>query len=235
MTTAPTNASDWTPEHTPEPHETYVHQHHWRNAEDEADAAKLGMWLFLATEVLLFSGFFCAYYAFRMMYYDTFRQSALAYLDWQIGAANTVVLLLSSFTIVMAIRELQLARKWRAFIYLGITNLCAIFFLVVKLGWEYWPKVVEGKLPGGMFTYGAQKTAAYETTHDHIFMSIYWVSTATHGLHVLIGVLVISYAMWRCAKGFYGPKNYMFVENTGLYWHIVDVIWIFLFPMLYLV
>lgn len=234
MTTVPTTQS-LSPGGKPEPHETYVHQHHWRNAADEAEGAKMGMWLFLATEVLLFSGFFCAYYAFRMMYYDTWHASSIAYLSWPIGAANTIVLLLSSFTIVMAIRELQLGRKWPAFVYLGITNLCAAFFLVVKLGWEYYPKIIEGKLPGAYFTYGAQKTAEVGSTHDHIFMSIYWVSTATHGLHVLLGVFVITYAMYRTAKGFYGPKNYMFVENTGLYWHIVDVIWIFLFPMLYLV
>jgi len=188
------------------------------------------MWLFLATEVLLFAGFFCAYFVYRMLHYETWREASHYYLSWQIGAANTVVLLLSSFTIVMAIRELQLARKWRAFWYLGITNLCAIFFLVVKLGWEYWPKWKKGELPGAHFTYGDAVG-----THDHVFLSVYWISTATHGLHVLIGVFVITYAMIRTAKGMYGPKNYMFVENTGLYWHIVDVIWIFLFPMLYLV
>lgn len=233
MTTLPADqSSPLEPARKTEPHETYVHEHHWRNAEDEIEGAKLGMWLFLATEVLLFSGFFCAYFVYRMLYYDTWRQASLAYLDWQIGAVNTIVLLLSSFTIVLAIRECQLARKWRAFIYLGITNLCAIFFLVVKLGWEYLPKIQQGKMPGAHFTYGGGPEG---TTHDHVFMSVYWVATATHGVHVLVGVVVITYAMWRVANGFYGPKNYVFVENTGLYWHIVDIIWIFLFPMLYLV
>jgi cytochrome c oxidase subunit 3 len=231
MTTIPAN-SNLSQGRQPEPHETYVHQHHWRNAKDEAEGAKLGMWLFLATEVLLFSGFFCAYFVYRMLHYETWRTNSHKYLDWEIGAANTVVLLLSSFTIVLAIRELQLARKWRAFIYLGITNLCAVFFLVVKLGWEYYPKWKDGKLPGAHFTYGGGPEAS---THDQVFLSVYWVSTATHGLHVLLGVVVITWAMIKTAKGFYGPKNFMFVENTGLYWHIVDVIWIFLFPMLYLV
>lgn len=229
MTTAPIN-SGAAITGTREPHEDYVHQHHWRNAADEAEGAKMGMWLFLSTEVLLFAGFFCAYAWGRMVHYDTWRASSHAYLDWKIGAVNTVVLLLSSFTIVMAIRELQLARKWRAFIYLGITNLCAIFFLVAKLALEYIPKINDGKLAGENFWYYNP-----HGTHDHLFMSVYWISTATHGLHVLIGVLVISYAMFWTARGRYGPKNYMFVENTGLYWHIVDVIWIFLFPMLYLV
>jgi len=219
-----------------EPHETYVHEHHWRNAEDEVEGCKFGMWLFLSTEILLFAGFFCAYAAFRMLYYDTWRYASMDYLDMHIGLINTVVLLFSSFTVVMAIRETQLARKWRAVIYLGITNVCAIFFLVTKLTLEYYPKIVDGKLPGAHYAYGGgKKVLENATTHDHIFMSVYWTSTATHGVHVLIGVLLLTYAMIRTAKGYYGPKNYMFTENVGLYWHIVDVIWIFLFPMLYLV
>lgn len=236
MTTLPTHAA---PEPTPEPHEVYVHEHHWRNAEDEMEGCKFGMWLFLSTEVLLFAGFFCAYAAFRMLYYDTWRYASMDYLAWDIGLINTVVLLFSSFTVVMAIRETQLARKWRAVIFLGITNLCAIFFLITKLALEYYPKIVDGKLPGANYSYGGGgytgKVLENSTTHDHIFMSVYWTSTATHGVHVLIGVILLTYAMFRTAKGYYGPKNYIFTENVGLYWHIVDVIWIFLFPMLYLV
>jgi cytochrome c oxidase subunit 3 len=140
------------------------------------------------------------------------------------------VLLLSSFTIVMAIRAAQMNQKGKILLHLFITNLCAIFFLVVKLGWEYWPKIQKGELPGAFFTYGNP-----QGDYDHIFLSIYWISTATHGLHVLIGVLVISWAMWKAAKGHYGPKHYTSLENIGLYWHIVDVIWIFLFPLMYLV
>lgn len=218
------------PQRKPEPHEVYKHQHHWRNAADEFEGAKLGMWLFLSTEVLLFAGFFCAYFVFRFLYYDTWHASSAYYLNWKIGGANTIVLLLSSFTIVMAIRSAQLNNKVMCLVNLGITNLCALFFLVVKIGWEYMPKIREGELPGLMYTYGHA-----QDSHDHIFLSIYWVSTATHGLHVLLGIIVITYAMFRVWRGHYGPKNYVFLENVGLYWHIVDIIWIFLFPMLYLV
>jgi len=193
MTTAPIKPPSTLDGTKREMHEDYVHQHHWRNAADEAEAAKMGMWLFLSTEVLLFAGFFCAYAWGRMVHYDTWRAASHTYLDWQLGAVNTVVLLL-------------------------------------KLGWEYAPKIADGKLPGRNFWYYDP-----QGTHDHLFLSVYWISTATHGLHVLIGVIVISYAMFWTAKGRYGPKNFMFVENTGLYWHIVDVIWIFLFPMMYLV
>ena len=274
------------------PHDTYVHGHHWRSRYEEADGAKLGMWLFLSTELLLFAGFFCAYSAFRLMYPDNWHDAAHYYLNWKIGFANTCVLLLSSWTIVMAIRSLQLDRKIPALIFLGITNLCAVTFLVVKLSLEYWPKYTKGELPGKYFNYpnfgpaipkdvdsqalpeavgpmvdaggsigDAANTALASVmhhapaasdvvaiaadagehahhhvpgAHDHIFLSVYWIATATHGLHVLIGVVMISYLMLRTMRNEFGPRRYTMVENVGLYWHIVDIIWIFLFPLLYL-
>ncbi len=232
MTTVPTEHESALapPGRKPEPHEVYKHGHHWRNAADEAEGCKLGMWLFLSTEVLLFAGFFCAYAAFKMFYPQNWADASAYYLDWQIGAMNTVVLLLSSYTIVLAIRAAQKAQKMVCFWMLGITWLCALFFLVVKLGWEYYPKWTKGELPGAMFTYGGAVG-----DHDPIFLGIYWVSTATHGVHVLVGMIVIAWAMFRTLGGHYGPKNYIGLENIGLYWHIVDIIWIFLFPMLYLV
>ncbi len=212
------------------PHARHVPATHWRNAKDEAEAAKLGMWLFLATEILMFSGFFCAYAAFRLYYPGNWHAASEYYLNWKIGFANTVVLLASSFTIVMAIRGAQTNRPWMIQLNLFLTQLCAAFFLVVKLVWEYWPKIQEGKLPGGFFSY-----AHPQGSHDHIFLSIYWVATATHGFHVFVGMIVIGWAMWMAARGHYGPKHYTSLENIGLYWHIVDIIWIFLFPLLYLV
>lgn len=233
MTTVPTQ-----PTKKLEPHETYAHAHHWRNAEDEADAAKLGMWLFLSTEILLFAGFFCAYGVFRVLYPGTWAEASHHYLDWRIGAINTIVLLISSFTIVMAIRGATTGRKGMIVVNLIITNICALFFLVVKLVFEYWPKIQKGELPGANFTYAGHASGPHAytpTAHDNIFLSIYWLATATHGFHVLVGIFVIGWATVRAAKGHFGPKHYTFLENTGLYWHIVDVIWIFLFPLLYLV
>jgi cytochrome c oxidase subunit 3 len=256
MTTAPTDTQD----RELLPWEAYVPGHHWRNAEDEKEGAKLGMWLFLSTEVLLFAGFFCAYAAFRLMYPDNWHEASRYYLDWRIGAANTAVLLLSSFTIVLAIRAAQQANRGMIMVNLVITWLCAAFFLIVKLGWEYWPKLQKGKLPGVHFNYGAghgeghadaahgvlsvaqtageaaSHAAAFTPgTHDHIFLSIYWISTATHGFHVFVGMIVIAWAMLKAWRHQYGPKHYTSLENIGLYWHLVDVIWIFLFPLLYLV
>ncbi len=272
------------------PHETYVHGHHWRDRWEEADGAKLGMWLFVCTELLLFAGFFCAYAAFRLMYPDNWHEASRYYLDWKIGFINTGVLLFSSWTIVMAIRSLQLDKKFAAFIYLGITNACAICFLFLKITFEYIPKWQLGKLPGKYFNYpnyGPADPAVIDSTtlpepagplvdaghaitngatdmvasamnsgvmdvlpiaakageeahhvpmpHDHIFMSVYWISTATHGLHVFIGVVLITWLMFRVMGEHYGPRRYTMVENVGLYWHVVDLIWIFLFPLLYLV
>lgn len=240
-----------------EPHERYVPGHHWRNAQDELEAAKLGMWLFLGTEILLFAGFFCAYAVFRYWYPENWHAASRHYLNWKIGFANTVVLLASSFTIVLAIRGAQTNRKWMMLVNLFLTELCALFFLVVKLWKEYLPKWQAGELPGGNFTYGGHvehPAGAAQASHswfdaifhvdhatyvplayDHVFLSIYWIATATHGFHVFAGILVIGWAMWLAAKGHYGPKHYTSLENIGLYWHIVDVIWIFLFPLLYLV
>ena len=274
MTTAPIDTKADTKDRELLPWEAYVPGHHWRNAEDELEGAKLGMWLFLSTEVLLFGGFFCAYAAFRLMYPENWHEASRHYLIWEIGAANTAVLLLSSFTIVLAIRAAQQGKRGMILINLAITWLCAAFFLVVKLGWEYWPKWKLGELPGIHYNYdaahgahasaGASRlgdlaaahpeaahavmTAAQTATdaaahahaftpgaHDQIFLSVYWISTATHGFHVLVGMFVIAWAMLKAWRFEYGPKHYTSLENIGLYWHLVDVIWIFLFPLLYLV
>lgn len=272
------------------PHETYVHGHHWRSAADEFEGGKFGMWLFLATELLLFSGFFCAYFVFRMLYPHNWAEASEYYLNWKIGAANTVVLLLSSWTVVMSIRAAQLARRNEILFWLGVTQCCALFFLVVKLGWEYLPKIRKSELPGANFNYApgvghAMHNAGPATDvlasagsvdaaqslnladhanlmlanhadtvasiipvaaagdghhaytpgpHDQIFLSVYWVATATHGVHVLVGMILFAVAMWRASKYHFGPKNYLFLENCGLYWHVVDIIWIFLFPLMYL-
>jgi len=208
----------------------YKHQPHWRNNADEADAAKMGMWLFLSTEILLFAGMFCAYIVFRMLHADSFHHASHYYLSWQIGALNTGVLLLSSFTVVMAIRAAQLnQQRWLRF-NLIVTILCGIFFLVAKIGWEYIPKIQKGEVPGAAFSY-----AGGEYAYEPIFLAVYWVSTAIHGSHVLVGVILLAWCWWRARKLHFGPRHFTALENVGLFWHLVDVIWIFLFPMLYLV
>ncbi len=212
----------------------YRHQAHWRNNRDEYDAAKLGMWLFLTTELLLFSGMFTAYTVFRMLHLDDFHHASRTYLNWKVGAVNTAVLLLSSFTMAMSIRNAQLNQQRWMKINLFITILCGVFFLVTKLALEYFPKISKGEVPGGFFSFVGEH-GHMPGTYDPLFLAIYWVATAIHGSHVLVGVILLAWVLWRGHKGHFGPKHFTAIENTGLFWHLVDLIWIFLFPLLYLV
>lgn len=217
-------------DNSPKSWRNHRHQPHWRNSDDEFDAAKLGMWLFLATEVLLFGGMFCAWAILHSWYPEAFEGASAYYLNWKIGAANTAVLLLSSFTVAWGVRNAQLNQQGLLQINLLISILCGLFFLVVKIGWEYMPKIAAGEFAGGSYTY-----ANGESAYDPIFLSIYWVATAIHGFHVLVGVGVLTWLLVRSMKGHFGPKYYTPIEIGGLYWHLVDLIWIFLFPLLYLV
>ncbi len=217
-------------DHSLPPHERPEVAMHFRSMQEQYDAGKMGMWLFLSTEILLFAGFFCAYAVFRMLYPEAFAGASHHYLSWKVGFANTCVLLLSSFTVAWSIRNAQLNQQGLLRLNLLITILCGIFFLVTKIALEYVPKIQKGELPGGFFNY---PHATFD--QEPIFLSIYWVATATHGLHVLIGVALFIWILLRAFKLHFGPKSYLALENVGLYWHLVDLIWIFLFPLLYLI
>jgi cytochrome c oxidase subunit III len=210
-------------------HETYHPAHHFRSREHEFSSVKLGMWLFLTTEVLLFAGMFCAYAVFRMLYPEAFANGS-HYLDVRWGTLNTVILLISSFTVAMAIRNAQKNQQFWLKLNLAITLVCAAAFLVIKLTFEYIPKWQEGKRPGALFRYPYAADP-----HEHIWWSVYYVSTGIHALHVVIGGAVIGWVLWRSFRRHFGPTHYNAVEVSGLYWHLVDMIWIFLFPLLYLI
>lgn len=210
-------------------HERYVQGHHWRTADDEFDAAKLGMWLFLATEVLLFAGLFCAYAVMRMLHPEAFSNGSHL-LDWRFGAINTVVLLVSSYTMAMSIRDAQLGQFARMKFNLIFTLFCAGLFLFIKLYFEYGPKWSQGKRPGRLFNYPFATDP-----NEPIWWSVYYCATGIHATHVIIGMALIFWVYIRTVRGHFGPKHYTAVENVGLYWHIVDLIWIFLFPLLYLI
>ncbi|MEM0982662.1 MAG: cytochrome c oxidase subunit 3 family protein [Planctomycetota bacterium] len=230
MTTIdPTQVPELAPKKKGMPWETYEHGHHWRTAEDEFDAAKLGMWLFLSTEVLLFAGMFVAYAVLRMKHPEAFINGS-AYLDVFYGGLNTVVLLLSSWTVAMAVRCAQLNHQRWLKINLIITLICAVAFFAIKITFEYIPKLSAGKAPGRFFSY----PYAHDP-HEPLWWAVYYVSTGIHALHVIIGAGLITWVLVRSYMGKYGPKNYAMVETAGLYWHLVDLIWIFLFPLLYLV
>jgi cytochrome c oxidase subunit III len=210
-------------------HERYKAAHHFQDREHEFDACKMGVWLFLGTEILLFSGMFVAYAIFRMMHPEAFVHGSHL-LDWRWGLLNTVVLLWSSYTVAAAVRHAQTNnQKWLK-INLIITFLCGVLFLAIKGIFEYYPKWQEGKLPGKFYSYPNAVDP-----HEPLWWGVYWGATGIHASHVIIGMGLFTWVYLRARKKHFGPGHYTAVEGVGLYWHIVDIVWIFLFPMLYLI
>ncbi len=202
--------------------------HHFKNAFHEFDACKVGMWLFLLQEVLFFSPLFVGYAVFRSLYHEAWHEASHL-LDWKLGALNTIVLISSSFTMAMAVRAAQRGDRKKIVLNLAITIACAVAFLVVKY-FEYAHKIHLGLLPAGMFTY--QGLAHPKAT---LFFSLYFMMTGLHGIHVLIGIGLLTWILIRAGRGEFDEGYFTPVEMTGLYWHFVDLVWIYIFPLLYLV
>ncbi len=210
-------------------HETYQAAHHFKNRDHEFDAVKMGVWLFLSTEILLFSGMFCAYGLFRMIHPEAFQHgSSLLSVQW--GLVNTVVLLLSSYTVAAAVRAAQVGNQTWLKRHILSTFVLGTLFLVIKIVFEYAPKIAEGKLPGVFYSY-PYAVSPYEP----LWWGVYWGATMIHASHVIIGMGLFTWLYLRARKGHFGPGHYNAVEGVGLYWHIVDIVWIFLFPLLYLI
>ncbi len=209
-----------------------VHEHHYAHhfssADDEFEAAKQGMWIFLVTEVLMFGGLFVAYGIFRGLYPEMFH-AAHKMLAVPMGALNTVVLITSSLTMALAVSATQKGRKNQAIGYLVVTFIFACCFLVVKY-FEYSHKFHDGLLPAGFFT-----NTELKDPKSPLFFSLYFMMTGLHGIHVLIGMGVIAWILRRTMRNEFSPAFYTPVELVGFYWHFVDLIWIYLFPLLYLV
>ena len=219
--------------------------HHFDTPVQEFQSMKLGFWLFLATEILLFGGLFAAYFYFHESYPETFRLGGHQ-LDWKLGALNTSVLLLSSWTMAMGVRSAQTSQKKKTLLFCGLTVLGAAIFMVVKF-FEYKAKNEHGLFVFSEMFSGYDREAAqipwfkdYDgvmagVPHGHLFFAIYVTMTAVHGLHVVIGAGLILWVMKGTAKGRFHAGYFLPVDLVGLYWHLVDLIWIFLFPLLYLV
>jgi cytochrome c oxidase subunit 3 len=200
------------------------------------------MWAFLGQELLFFSGLFVAYGVYRSWYPEMFTEAA-SHLNRVIGGFNTIVLLFSSFTAAMAVRSSQLSQKGRTRIFLLITIACAFTFLIVKY-FEYGHKFHEGLLPGHFFgtpheaIFGPIPPDAHVPhlpNNAHIFFSIYFVLTGVHGLHVAIGIGVLFWILLRNERNEFSKEYFTPVDLAALYWHLVDLIWIYLFPLLYLI
>ncbi|RKG72283.1 cytochrome c oxidase subunit 3 family protein [Corallococcus terminator] len=202
---------------------------HFASLEVQKHAARLGMWLFLATEILLFAGLFACYAAYRFLFPEAWAACSRE-LDLTMGTINTVVLITSSFTAAMAVHYAKEGKNKMVGHMFVLTLLMAVAFLVIKY-FEYKHKFHIGTLPGRYYFYeGIQLPGA------PLYFTVYFASTALHGLHVIIGMTVLMFSTVRAYRvGDFSANNYTMVELGSMYWHLVDLVWIFLFPMLYLV
>ncbi len=221
--------------HDDHAHPSYL-AHHFDTPQQQFDAAKVGMWAFLVQELLFFSGIFVAYGIFRSWYPEMFSAAAHQ-LDRPIGAGNTIVLLVSSLTAALAVREAQLGRKAGTSRYLLLTILCALIFLGVK-SYEYNHKIQAGLLPGHLYHPHLHHLVAGSPAlpeNSHIFYSIYFMATGIHAIHILVGIGVLTWIWRRNERGDFSKEYYAGVDIAALYWHLVDLVWIYLFPLLYLI
>lgn len=219
--------------HGHEAHPAYL-QHHFDNPQQQEGAAKLGMWLFLGTELLMFSGLFLAYFYMRNQYPEMVTEYH-EHLDKWMGALNTLFLITSSLTMALAVRAAQVGKPKQSAKLLLVTIAFGFAFMVVKY-LEYSAKFEHGLLPGSAFAeHVAGGVQAGWYGGPQLFFGIYFIMTGLHGLHVLIGIGLLFWIYLKTQRGVFSGNYYTPVENVGLYWHLVDLIWIFLFPLLYLV
>ena len=202
--------------------------HHFKSAHHEFESSKEGIWLFMVSEILMFGGLFVAYLIFHTIYPEMFAEGS-THLSWKMGAFNTVVLILSSWTMAMSINHIQNGENSKANVKLIITLLCGVIFMVVKF-FEYKAKIHHGLLPGNFFTFAEAQNANLA-----MYFGFYFCMTGLHGIHVLLGMCLIAWVLFRNIRGDFNPNYFTAVEGVGIFWHIVDLIWIFLFPLLYLV
>jgi cytochrome c oxidase subunit 3 len=256
-------------------HDSHV-AHHFDTEKQQFESGKLGMWVFLVTEILLFGGLFCWYAIYRAHHPEIFVYAS-RYLDKTLGGINTIVLICSSLTMAWGVRAAQMGNTKLLVRMLTVTLLCACGFLGIKAV-EYQHKWHAGLLPGTLFAPHRESTedadgkgaippvappgevdqnksvippaaegpagldlTAKQEQEEHVpdnvalFFSIYFVMTGLHAVHVLAGMGVILWLIIRAKRGEFGPKNFLAVDCGGLYWHVVDLVWIFLFPLLYLI
>jgi cytochrome c oxidase subunit 3 len=212
-------------------HHPWYLAHHYDDIKVQNHAVRLGMWLFLGTEVLLFAGLFLGYTVYRWLYHDAFKLHS-QHLDLTLGTVNTVVLITSSFTVAWAYHCVKVDQIKKAKALLTFTIACACAFLVIKY-FEYAHKFHEGMLPGRHYAF--KELPESQLPGSNIFYAVYFLATGLHAFHVIVGMSVLGWVLWRIGKGKYNSEYYVPVELGALYWHLVDLVWIFLFPLLYLI
>jgi cytochrome c oxidase subunit 3 len=211
--------------------ETLALRTQFDTAEQQKDASTLGMWIFLITEIMFFGGMFLAYTVYRSAYSFVFGFASTT-LNVYIGAANTVVLLCSSLTMVLAVRAAQIGWRKGIILFLILTLALGLVFLGVK-AIEWNEKFEEHHIPGSAFH--LEGVGPQSQGHAQLFFSLYFAMTGLHALHMVIGVGILSTLLYWAYKGRYTPEYMTPVDVAGLYWHFVDIVWIFLFPLLYLI
>lgn len=225
-----------------EAHAATALQHHFDNMEQQREAGALGMWLFLITEIMFFGAMFTGYVIYRTKYAQAFAVGSHG-LNWKFGAFNTAVLICSSLTMALAVYFAQVGVRQMQIVMLVITMLLGLTFLGVK-AIEYHEKYVDHHIPSPIFGFNwkdediphevpeASRPALKQNIE--MFYWIYFVMTGLHALHMIIGIGVMCFLIYFAWRGRYTPEYHAPVELSGLYWHFVDIVWIFLFPLLYL-
>jgi len=207
--------------------------HHFDHLEQQKQSATLGIWLFLITEVMFFGGLFLGYIVYRGMYPEAWHLGS-SKLDVVLGTVNTVILILSSLTMALAVRGAQVGSKKQCANFLLLTIIFGVAFLGIK-SVEYGAKFFPGAdahyylIPGANFAYEGAPTGL------QMFFSLYFTMTGMHAIHMIIGIGILVWLYVKARKGAFHEHYYNPVEVTGLYWHFVDIVWIFLFPLLYLI
>lgn len=202
--------------------------HHFDSMEQQRDACLLGMWVFLVTEVLLLGGGIAAYWVYRVNHLPAFAAGS-RHLDLVLGTLNTFILLISSYTMALGVHAARSGRHRRVTVFLGATVALGLAFMVIK-AFEYGHKFEQGFVPGAGFTGEAGAGPGFQ-----LFFSFYFVLTGIHAAHVAVGMLVLVWLAVLAWRGRFSAETCHPVDLGGLYWHFVDVVWIFLYPFLYLV
>ncbi len=219
--------------------------HQFDDALQQQESSTLGMWVFLITEIMFFGGLMLAYVIYRSTYPDSFHLASRQ-LSESLGFINTCVLLVSSLTMAFAVRSAQLGNQKALKGFIIVTMLLGTVFLVIK-GFEYADKINHHLVPGTSYAFhdasghtpaagtGGHTAPAPHTENTQIFFSLYFAMTGLHAFHMIIGLGLMTWLYTKARRGRFSPDYYNPVEVMGLYWHFVDIVWIFLFPLLYLV
>lgn len=202
--------------------------HQFDDLGQQLDSSTFGMWVFLVTEIMFFGGLFAAYTVYRSSYPDAFLEAS-RHLQVALGGINTAVLIFSSLTMALAVRAAQLGKNKATANYMVATLLLGTVFLGVK-AFEYYHKFLEHHVPGPSFVFDGPHAGPVQ-----MFFCFYFAMTGMHALHMIIGAGLLIYFIIQARRGRYSPEYYGPIEVMGLYWHFVDIVWIFLFPLLYLI